>query len=208
MQTHTCAVNITHFLPSFLLSCSKILVTCSRACLPACQCFVKKKEIGFGCNWPMNPSFPCGSRIESAESAVSGTNPEQIVPHLPAFSASLFSPSSVCQDPSLLWTSRMVKISRWSIPAHILLKKKKGQSRRQKWWRKKRKRKEGTKVKKLKLFFLFSFFLLLPFSIVFVAAGNIMKELSSLPFVFVCLFVFSFLVVWVSNSAGQSVPLL
>jgi hypothetical protein len=63
---------------------------------------VKKKEIGFGCNWPMNPSIPCGSRIESAESAVSGTNPAQIVAHLPAFSASLFLPSSVCQDPSLV----------------------------------------------------------------------------------------------------------
>jgi hypothetical protein len=30
------------------------------------------------------------------------------------------------------------------------------------------------------------FFLLLPFSIVFVAADNILKELSSLPSVFVC----------------------
>jgi hypothetical protein len=42
---------------------------------------------------------------------------------------------------------------------------------------------------KLFFLFLFSFFLLLPFSIVFVAADNILKELSSLPFVFfVCLF--------------------
>jgi hypothetical protein len=155
----------------------------------------------------MNPSFPCGSRIESAESAVSGTNPSTNCSPSPGFFCiSLFSPSSVCQDPSLVDVQDDNNIQIINPCPHFNKEKTSANPEEKSDGGKKEKRKEGTKVQKLKLFFLylFSFFLLLPFYIVFVAADNILKELSSLPFVFVCLF----LVVWVSNSAGQLLPLL
>jgi hypothetical protein len=102
----------------------------------------------------------------------------------------LFFHRRLCVKIQVLLTSRIIIISGWSIPAHILLKKKSANSEGKSGGGKNKKRKERTKVQKMKLFFLFLFFLLLPFSIVFVAADNILKELSSLPFVFVCLFFF------------------
>ncbi len=192
--------SLISFLPSFLLSCSKILVTCSRACLPASVLW-RKKRLGLVATGPWTPPSLVDHALSPQNLQFLEQTQHKLFPISRLF-LHLFFHRRLCVKIQVLLTSRMIIISRWSIPAQILFKKKKHQLRGEKWWRKKQKREERTKVQKVKLFFLFLFFLLLPFSIVFVAADNILKELSSLPFVFVCFFFF-WVDVWVSNSAGQ-----